>query len=395
MKKPATVAALAALGIWAAGLLPARAAAQQNTQNAAATDDATALVGRSAPAWTLPDQNDKARTLAESRGKWVVLAFYPADATPGCTLQNRSYSANAAKFAPLNAAVYTVSTQDTKSKQAFCAKEGLTHTLLSDVGGKTALAYNVLLPGGVARRVTFYIDPEGRVAHVDAKPAVANAADDSVAILARLAAKAPATERRDPVGSTEGKPVVTEKKPNRFVGPADARVTMDALVPDFGLPDARTGKTVALTSVSAGKKATVLVFVSTQCPVSNAYNTRMARLAADYGPKGVAVVGINSNAPEATAAVAAHADKNGLTFPVLRDADGAIAARFGATKTPEAYVIDDNGLLVYHGAIDDAQNAAQVKTRPLAAALDALVAGKPVTVKTTKAFGCAIKRAGL
>jgi len=155
-------ARIAAFSATAVAMLPFAARAQSpaasaptaavTTANDAA--DPQALIGKPAPAFTLPDQNDKPASLADSKGKWVVLAFYPADMTPGCTLQNRSYSADADKFAPLNAVVYTVSTQDTASKRTFCSKEGLKHTLLSDVGGKTAAAYHVF-GGSVARRVTF------------------------------------------------------------------------------------------------------------------------------------------------------------------------------------------------------------------------------------------------
>lgn len=281
--------------------------------------------------------------------------------------------------------VYTISTQDTASKKTFCAEAGLKHTLLSDVGGKTAAAYGVLGPGGLARRVTFYIDPEGRVAHVDTNPGIANNAENSLAILARLRAA------RRPLGGN--KPVRAEKTPGRFAGPASARVTMDALVPDFGLPDARTGKTVALTSVSAGKKATAILFIATRCPVSSAYNERMARLAAEYGPKDVAFLGINSNAGEPAEEVAAHAEKNALSFPVLKDAGNAIADRFEAKVTPEVFLLDGNNILVYRGAIDDAQREAGVRNRYLSRALDAVLAGRPIPARTSKAAGCAIQRA--
>lgn len=237
----------------------------------------------------------------------------------------------------------------------------------------------------MARRATFYIAPDGTVASVDTRPSVASAAEDSLRTLARL------SEARRPIGG--GKPVRAEKRPGRFAGPAVATVTMDALVPDFGLPDVRTGKTVALTSLSAGKKATVVLFVATQCPVSNAYNTRMARLAADYAPRGVVFVAINANHTEPSEEVAAHAQQQDFAFPVLKDTGNEIADRFGARRTPEAYVIDDRGILVYQGAIDDSQEPSRVKRRYLAAALDALLAGQPVSRKTTRAFGCEIKRA--
>jgi thioredoxin-dependent peroxiredoxin len=152
-------------------------------------DPALALIGKKAPEFTLPDQNDKPVALkdAQKAKKWVVLAFYPADMTAGCTLQNKSYTAGKDKFASLNAQVYTISTQDTKSKQKFCERDALTNTLLSDVGAKVTEAYGVLnKERGVARRVTFYINPKGRIVAVDTKINVKNAADDTVAMLQKL-----------------------------------------------------------------------------------------------------------------------------------------------------------------------------------------------------------------
>ena len=152
-------------------------------------DPALELIGKKAPDFTLPDQNDKPIALKDAKKakKWVVLAFYPKDMTSGCTLQNKSYTAGKDKFAPLNALVYTISTQDTKSKLAFCERDALTNTLLSDVGGKIAEAYGVLIkPSGIARRVTFYIDPKGKVVAVDSKINVKNAAEDTVTMLTKL-----------------------------------------------------------------------------------------------------------------------------------------------------------------------------------------------------------------
>jgi peroxiredoxin Q/BCP len=151
------------------------------------------MIGKPAPDFTLPDQNDKPVALKSQKGKWVVLAFYPADMTSGCTFQNRSYTAQIEKFAPLNAVVYTVSTQGTESKREFCTKEGLKHPLLSDVGAKVAKAYGILTEsprfGAIAKRVTFYINPEGKIAAVDSKIRVQQAAEDSLAMLAKLQEK--------------------------------------------------------------------------------------------------------------------------------------------------------------------------------------------------------------
>lgn len=160
---------------------------QQTPSATPAVDLAAALLGQRAPAFSLPDQNRKMRSLDSAKGKWLVLAFYPADMTTGCTYQNKSYSANNDQFSPLNALVWTISTQDVASKQAFCAKEALANTLLADTGGKTAAAYRVLnKERGVARRVTFYIDPHGKVAHVDTKIDVKRAAQDSLETLTQL-----------------------------------------------------------------------------------------------------------------------------------------------------------------------------------------------------------------
>ncbi len=81
---------------------------------------------------------------------------------------------------------YTLSTQDTKSKQAFCQRDSLTHTLLSDVGAKVAEAYGVKLANGMAKRVTFYIDPKGKIIAVDSPTKVQNAGANALAMLKKL-----------------------------------------------------------------------------------------------------------------------------------------------------------------------------------------------------------------
>jgi peroxiredoxin len=158
----------------------------------------------------------------------------------------------------------------------------------------------------------------------------------------------------------------------------------------FTLKDA-TGKDVNLTAYR-GSKVLILMFISTQCPISNAYNTRMAALAKDYAGRGVAFVGINSNREEAPEEIAEHARTNGFSFPVLKDLDNVQADRFGASVTPEAYVFDASWVLRYHGRIDDNRAGTHIQSPDLRNALDALLAGKDVPVAETKAFGCTIKR---
>ena len=168
-------------------------------------------------------------------------------------------------------------------------------------------------------------------------------------------------------------------------------LAIGSTIEDFTLPDA-DNKEHSLKSL-AGKNGTVLIFIAVQCPVSNAYNERMAKLAEDYSAKGIAIIGINSNVAEDCAAVKAHAVEHKLSFPILKDAGNKIADRLGASVTPEAYFIDHNNKLLYHGRIDNARNAAQIETSDLRNALDAALAGKTIEKTEAKAFGCTIKRA--
>jgi len=174
-------------------------------------------------------------------------------------------------------------------------------------------------------------------------------------------------------------------------GEIPAAPAIGATIEDFTLPDA-SGQEQSLKSL-AGKKGTVLLFIAVQCPVSNAYNERMEKLALDYKAKGIAVIGINSNVKEDGAAVKSHAEANKLTFPILKDPGNKIADRLGATVTPEAYFLDAGNKLVYHGRIDNSRNGDQIESTDLRNALDASLAGKPIEKTEAKAFGCTIKRA--
>jgi len=135
---------------------------------------------------------------------------------------------------------------------------------------------------------------------------------------------------------------------------------------------------------------TVVTFIATQCPISNDYNERMKALYADYHPKGVKFVFINSNHTEPAAEVKQHAASNGFQFQVYKDPGNVVADMFGAQFTPEVYVVK-GGKVAYHGRIDDARKG-EIKDHSLRNALDALLAGKAPAVAETKAFGCTIKR---
>lgn len=162
-------------------------------------------------------------------------------------------------------------------------------------------------------------------------------------------------------------------------------------VEDFSLPGV-DGSNHTLNSLK-GSNGSVLIFISVQCPVSNGYNERMEAMAQAYGKRGINVIGINSNASEGADAVKAHAAEKHFTFAVLKDAGNKVADKLGATRTPEAYLLDANNKLVYHGRIDNSKDESQVNSTELRDAMDALLAGKPVAKPTAMAFGCSIKRA--
>lgn len=177
----------------------------------------------------------------------------------------------------------------------------------------------------------------------------------------------------------------------RAKGETPAPPAIGATIEDFTLPDT-DNKDHSLKSL-AGKNGTVLIFISVQCPVSNAYNERMEKLAQDYKAKGINVIGINSNSQEDAAAVKAHAAEHNLSFTILKDSGNKVADKLGASVTPEAYFLDAGNKLVYHGRIDNARDAAQVESPDLRNALDAALAGKTIEKSEAKAFGCSIKRA--
>lgn len=161
-------------------------------------------------------------------------------------------------------------------------------------------------------------------------------------------------------------------------------------IDDFKLPDT-DGAEHSLNALK-GKNGAVLIFISVQCPVSNAYNNRMERLAQDYKAKGINVIGINSNNTEPAAEVKSHAGEKHLTFTILKDDGNKIADRLGATKTPEVYVLAANSKLVYHGRVDNSQKTEGITSNDLRDALDEMLAGKPISKTGGAAFGCTIKR---
>ncbi|VTR99284.1 redoxin domain-containing protein [Tuwongella immobilis] len=170
-------------------------------------------------------------------------------------------------------------------------------------------------------------------------------------------------------------------------------------VGDFELVDVRTGKPVARKDFG-NRKAIAVIFMGTTCPINNAYLPRLNQYQRQFGDR-VQILGINSNSSDTVARAAEHATRNELQFPVLKDPSGAVALKFGATRTPEAFVIDATGVIRYHGRIDDQYGLTEdgfdikrisARTSELRDALEAVTAGKSVEVAETTVSGCYITR---
>lgn len=134
-----------------------------------ASADGPLQAGAPAPDFALKDGAGKLRRLADWRGHWLVLYFYPKDDTPGCTTEAQGFRDSMTSFAALDAQVVGVSLDDERSHQAFAASQRLSFPLLVDEGGKVARAYGALTNLAVvkfAKRHTFLIDPDGRIAKV-------------------------------------------------------------------------------------------------------------------------------------------------------------------------------------------------------------------------------------
>jgi len=145
--------------------------------------------GEPAPAFELADQQARPRTLGEFAGRWLVLYFYPRDETPGCTKQACGFRDRWRELHRLGAEVAGVSVDAVARHTEFAAAHELPFTLLADTGGRVAAAYGSLTDLGFirfARRNTFIIDPQGRIARVYTGVNAARNAEDIAAELRRL-----------------------------------------------------------------------------------------------------------------------------------------------------------------------------------------------------------------
>ncbi len=191
-----------------------------------------------------------------------------------------------------------------------------------------------------------------------------------------------------------------------FAAEEEAIKTLEigAAAPDFILP-AVDGKNYSLRDF-ADAKILALIFTCNHCPTANAYQERIMRLVDDYKEKGVRIVAISPNDP-----LAVRLDELGYTdlndsfeemkiraeymkynFTYLYDGETQeMSKKYGPTATPHVFIFDQERKLRYVGRIDNAEREDRVETLDMRNALDALLAGTPVPVETTRVFGCSIK----
>lgn len=174
-------------------------------------------------------------------------------------------------------------------------------------------------------------------------------------------------------------------------------VALGTRAPAFNLPDVVTGRHVSLDSLKANR-ALLVMFICNHCPFVKHVRDELARLGRDFQSKGLAIVAINSND------VTTHPDDSpdkmkieardaGYTFPYLFDESQKVAKAYDAACTPDFFLYDGYRQLVYRGQLDDSRpnSAVPVTGKDLRAAIDAALAGKPVSEHQTPSMGCNIK----
>ena len=156
-------------------------------------------------------------------------------------------------------------------------------------------------------------------------------------------------------------------------------------LPQFTAPaiDVSSGKTVEFDSHKT-TRPTIYIFVGTHCPATGAYAERLTELEKTYGPKGVEVVYLYPNNEDTKEAAAAFHKEKKFTGRLIHDQGAQLARLFKAQRTTELFLVNKDGVIVYHGAIDDSRDPGAVKQRYLATALDELLAGKPITTASSQ-----------
>ena len=176
-----------------------------------------------------------------------------------------------------------------------------------------------------------------------------------------------------------------------------AMLALGTSAPDFVLQDVVTGHEVSTQALDT-PKGLLVMFICRHCPFVKHLEKGLAQLGQDYAGKGVGIVAISSNDAEnypddAPESLAEQARELGFTFPYLYDESQEVARAYGAACTPDFFLFDDELKLVYRGQFDDSRpgNEVPVTGKDLRAALDALIAGQPISPEQRPSLGCNIK----
>jgi len=178
---------------------------------------------------------------------------------------------------------------------------------------------------------------------------------------------------------------------------ASTMLELGTTAPGFSLPDVVSGEAISLESFQSSK-ALLVMFICHHCPFVQHIKAELARVGQVYSAKGVGIVGISSNDPAVSAddspeGLRRMAAEWGLNFPVCYDETQTVAKSYAAACTPDFYLFDQDRKLVYRGQLDDSRpsNGKPVTAADLRAAIDALLAGRPVSLDQKPSVGCNIK----
>jgi peroxiredoxin len=143
------------------------------------------------------------------------------------------------------------------------------------------------------------------------------------------------------------------------------------------------------------REIVILIFMANRCPTARVYTGRLTSIQNDYRPKGVQLLGINSDnqyffALESMPNMVRVAEERSLNFPYLKDEDQSVARKYGALVTLHAFVLDKDRRLRYRGRVDDSRDPSKVTANDLRNALDDLLEGKDVRTPETRPFACSI-----
>ncbi|MFZ1938270.1 MAG: thioredoxin family protein [Terracidiphilus sp.] len=174
-------------------------------------------------------------------------------------------------------------------------------------------------------------------------------------------------------------------------------VELGTVAPDFALTDVVSGKTVKRDDFR-GKQGLLVLFICAHCPYVKHIEKSLGKLSADYAGKSLAIVAISSNdvrthSADSPEGLKQQAKANGFVFPYLYDESQAVAKAYNAACTPDPYLFDKDFKLVYRGQYDDSRpgNGVPVTGKDLRAAIDLVLAGKPVPAEQKPSIGCNIK----